>query len=257
MRIFVVKKSTLIRTAVFIVILAAAIIYSQVFASDSSPAFNENGKQLPICSVATENKEIAITIDTAFGDDYTDDILKVLDEKDVKATFFILGLWAEKNPALAESIVKAGHEVANHSYAHTRYTDMMATEIKDDVTKANDAIKKATGKESSLVRPPYGAFDEKSIIALKEESAVPIKWSVDSKDWKQPGKAAIVSNVLDNVRPGSIIIFQNNTVDTPLALGETIDELKSRGYKIVILSDLLLKDGYFVDESGVQRPFAE
>lgn len=257
MRIFVVKKSTLIRTAVFIILLAAAIIYSQVFVSESAPAFNENGKAVPVCSVAMENKAVAITIDTAFGDDYTDDILKVLDEKKVKATFFILGLWAEKNPALAESIAKAGHEIANHSYAHTRYTDMMATEIKDDVTKANEAIKKATGMESNLVRPPYGAFDDESILALKEESCIPIKWSVDSKDWKQPGKAAIVSNVLDNVKPGSIIIFQNNTADTPSALGETIDELKARGYNIVILSDLLLKDGYFVDESGVQKPFTE
>ncbi len=257
LRIFIVKKRTLIRVAVFIVLLAAAVIYTQVIAAEAAPVFNEDGRNMPICSIDTEKNAAAITIDTAFGDDYTDELLKILDDKGVKATFFIMGMWADKNPAKADAIAKAGHETANHSMAHVRFTDMSAEEIKDDVKKAAASIKKATGKESDLIRMPYGAFDDNSMLALKEEGYLPVKWSVDSKDWKQPGKKAVTDNVINNAKKGSIIIFQNNILDTTLALEEIIDGLQAKGLKLVTLSELLLKDDYIIDDAGVQRPFTD
>jgi polysaccharide deacetylase family sporulation protein PdaB len=240
---------------VFIVLLAAAVIYTQVIASDSAPVLNEPGKVMPVCSVETDESAVAITIDTAFGDDYTDEILKVLNEKKVKATFFIMGLWAEKNPAKADAIAQAGHEIANHSMQHTRYTDMMPQQIKEDVAKAREVIKQATGKDSVIVRMPYGAFDDESIKALQDEGYIPVKWSLDSKDWKQTGKDALKNNVINNIKKGSIIIFQNNIMDTSLALGEIIDEIKAKNYKIITLSELMIPENYTVDEAGVQKGF--
>ncbi len=257
MRIFVVKKSTIIRAVVFIVLLAAAVIYTQVIASDSAPVINRTGNDMPVCSLETGEPLAAITVDTAFGDDYTDEILKVLDEKNVKATFFILGLWAQKNPAKVDAIVRAGHEIANHSMNHKRYTEMTPEEIKQDVLQAKQAIKTASGKDNVFVRMPYGAFDDKSLAALKEEGFVPVKWSLDSMDWKQPGKDTVKNNVINNLKKGSIIIFQNNIADTPLALGEILDEIKARDFKCVTLSDMLLKNDYIVDESGAQKPIAD
>ena len=257
MRIFVLKKSTIIRAVVFIVLLAAAVIYTQAIASDSAPAIGEAGKEMPVCSVETDDPVVAITIDTAFGDDYTDEILKILDEKKVKATFFVLGLWAEKNPAKLDAIVKAGHEIANHSMSHTRYTDMTPEQIKEDVGKANENIKKATNKENIFVRMPYGAFDDKTIKTLQEEGYIPVKWSLDSKDWKQAGKEALKNNVINNLKKGSIIIFQNNIMDTSQALGEIIDEIKKRDYKTATLSEMMLTDNFIIDDNGVQKSFSD
>jgi polysaccharide deacetylase family sporulation protein PdaB len=252
-----VKKSTIIRAVVFIVLLAAAIIYTQVIAADSEPVMNVTENEMPVCSVETEDQVVAITIDTAFGDDYTDEILKVLKEKNVKATFFILGMWAEKNPAKADAIARAGQDIANHSMNHKRYTEMTPEEIIKDVTQAKMVIKTTTGKESMIVRMPYGAFNDESIAALKEEGYIPVKWSLDSMDWKQPGKDAVKDNVINNLKKGSIIIFQNNMADTPQALTEILDEIKARDYKCVTLSEMMLNKDYIVDESGTQKPLAD
>lgn len=257
MRIYVVKKSTIIRVVVFIVLIAAAVVYTQAIASDSAPVSGGTGKIMPVCSVETDENAVSITIDTAFGDDYTDEILKVLNDKKVKATFFVMGLWAEKNPAKADAIARAGHEIASHSMVHTRYTDMQPAQVNEDAAKAQEAIKKATGKETVLIRPPYGAFDDQSMKALEDEGYIPVKWSLDSKDWKQAGKDVLKNNVINGLKKGSIIIFQNNIMDTSLALGEIIDEIKAKNFKIVTLSELMLTDNYIVDDSGVQKHFSD
>ena len=255
MRIFVVKKNTIIRAIVFVVLIAAAIIYTQVIAADSTPTIGAATKSMPVCSVETEDPAVAITIDTAFGDDFTDEILKVLEEKQVKATFFVMGLWAQKNPEKLAAIVKAGHEVENHSMNHQRYTEMTADEIKNDAEKARDTLKVATGKSTVFLRQPYGAYNDQSIDALTGDGFVPVNWNVDSKDWKQIGRQAIRDNVINNTKKGSIIIFQNNIADTPLALGDIIDDLKAKNFQMVKLSDFLMTDNYMVDESGVQKSF--
>lgn len=257
MRIYVVKKSTIIRVVVFIVLIAAAVIYTQAIASDSAPVSGGAGKIMPVCSVETDENAVALTIDTAFGDDYTDEILKILDEKKVKATFFMMGLWVEKNPAKADAIARAGHEIANHSMLHTRYTDMQPEQVKADAVKAQEVIKKATGKNTVLIRPPYGTFDDQSLKSLEDEGFIPVKWSLDSKDWKQAGKEVLKNNVINNLKKGSIIIFQNNIMDTSLALGEIIDDIKVKNFKIVTLSELMLTDNYIVDDAGMQKHFSD
>ncbi|MDD5017392.1 MAG: polysaccharide deacetylase family protein [Eubacteriales bacterium] len=253
MRIFVVKKSTIIRAAVFILLVVGAIVYTQVALVDAAPVSSQS-ESMPICSVDTDEKVVALTFDTAFGDmDYTAEILDVLDEESVRATFFVMGLWANEYPDKLDDILTGGQEIANHSMDHVRYPDLSTSEILADAGEAADLIFDMTGYDTRLIRMPYGAFDTESILALESEGYIPIKWSLDSKDWKGYDAEKVVNGVLSEVKSGDIIMFQNNMAATPEALQEIILGLREQGYKIVTVSDLLLDSAYIVDGNGTQR----
>jgi peptidoglycan/xylan/chitin deacetylase (PgdA/CDA1 family) len=257
MRIFVVKKNTLIRAAVFALLIIGAIVYTQVALSDAKPV-SSTPEMMPVCRVDTKDKAVALTIDTAFGDaDYTQEILEVLDGESAKATFFVMGLWANQNAGALEAITKSGNEIANHSMNHTRYPDMTSDEILADANAAKKLIFDKTGFDTPIIRMPYGAFDDKSIATLKNEGYIPVKWSLDSKDWKGYEAAKIADNVLRSVKSGDIIMFQNDIPATPEALSAVILGLREQGFTIVTLSDLLLDGDAIVDATGTQRYFTD
>lgn len=257
MRIFVVKKSTIIRAAVFVLLVIGAIIYTQVAFGGSEPV-SSTAEAMPVCRVATSDKMVALTFDTAFGDtDYTEEILGVLDNEGVKATFFVMGLWANENQDMTKNIALAGHEIANHSMNHLRYPDMAASEILADASDASDLIFQLTGYDTKIIRTPYGAFDNESISALESEGYMPVKWSLDSKDWSVNDAKKIEDKVLSQVKSGDIIMFQNNAAATPEALSAIILGLREDGYKIVPLSEMLLGEGSIIDAQGTQRVFQD
>jgi peptidoglycan/xylan/chitin deacetylase (PgdA/CDA1 family) len=257
MRIFVVKKSTLIRAAVFVILVIGAIVYTQVAFGGSEPV-SSTSEAMPVCRVATGEKVVALTFDTAFGDaDYTQQILDVLDKEGVKATFFVMGLWANENQDTTKDIAMAGNEIASHSMNHERYPDMAASEILTDASDAADLIFQLTGFDTKNIRMPYGAFDTESMSALESEGYTPIKWSIDSKDWSLNDAGKIEDRVLSQVKSGDIIMFQNNMAATPEALEAIILGLREEGYKIVTLSEMMLGEGSFVDSQGTQRMFRD
>jgi peptidoglycan/xylan/chitin deacetylase (PgdA/CDA1 family) len=257
MRIFVVKKNTIIRAAVFVLLVIGAIIYTQVAFGGSEPV-SSTAEAMPVCRVATSDKVVALTFDTAFGDtDCTQKILDVLDGEGVKATFFVMGLWANENQDMTKKIALAGQEIASHSMNHSRYPDMATSEIISDASDAADIIFQLTGYDTKLMRMPYGACDTESISALESEGYIPVKWSLDSKDWKGYDAKKIENEVLSNVKSGDIIMFQNNMAATPEALGAIILGLREDGYKIVPLSEMLLGQGAYVDSQGTQKVFQD
>lgn len=257
MRIFVVKKNTLIRAGVFLLLIIGAIVYTQVALSDAAPVASMS-QQMPICRVNTDQKAVALTIDTAFGDaDYTQQIIEVLDNESAKATFCVMGLWAKDNAEALEAISKSGNEVVSHSMNHMRYPDMPPEEVVADANQASKLIFDNTGFDTRVIRLPYGAFSDNSILALQGEGYTPIKWSLDSKDWKGYDSAKIADGVLNTVKSGDIIMFQNNMPATPEALSAVILGLREQGFKIVTLSDLLLDGDAIVDATGTQRYFED
>ena len=152
MRIFIMKKSTLFKAAVFVLLIVGAVLYTQFVMQDTNDVFNstKENEQMPVLSVKTDVKEIALTIDTAFGSDKTQELLDILDEYNVKATFFVVGIWAEENPELLQKIIEAGHEVQNHSMEHARYPDLKVEEILTDAQAAQTLLNEATGKTQIL-----------------------------------------------------------------------------------------------------------
>ena len=257
MHIFVVKKATIIRAAVFVLLVVGAIVYTQVALNDASPVMAKN-EAMPICRVETDEMTVALTIDTAFGErDYTADILSVLEDENVRATFFVMGLWGKENGAAMDAIARGGHEIANHSMCHVRYPDMTQNEIIADADEAAELILSKTGYDTRIIRMPFGAFDTPSILALKNEGYIPVKWSLDSKDWKEYDAQKLIDNVLADVQNGDIIMFQNNMEQTSKALTQIILGLRERGFRIVTISDLLLDSNYIVDAKGTQKHIQE
>lgn len=257
MHIFVVKKSTIIRAAVFLLLIVGAIVYTQVAMNDAAPA-TSTSDVMPICRVETDDKAVALTIDTAFGDeDYTDAILKTLSDESVHATFFVMGLWMTDNTEAVDAMAKDGNEIASHSMNHTRYTEMTADEILEDAKDAAQTIFDKTGYDTRVIRMPYGAFDSASMTALESEGYIPVKWSLDSKDWKGLEAQKIADDVLAQVKNGDIIMFQNNMAATPEALRAVILGLREQGFEIKTVSDLLLDGDYVVDATGTQRYFED
>ena len=257
MRIFVVKKNTLIRAGVFLLLIIGAIVYTQIALSETAPVTSMS-EPMPVCRVNTADKVVALTVDTAFGDaDYTKDIIDVLDKESANATFFVMGLWAKDNPEALDAIAKSGNEIANHSMNHGRYPDMTTDEVVADAKEASKLIFDKTGFDTRVIRMPYGAFSTDSITALEKDGFTPVKWSLDSKDWKGYDSAKIADGILSTVKGGDIIMFQNNMPATAEAISAVILGLREQGFKIVTVSDLLLDGDAIVDATGTQRYFED
>jgi len=251
MRIFVMKKSTLIKAAVFVLLIVGAVLYTQFVMQDTNDVFSAKGKeQMPVCSVKTDVKEIALTIDTAFGNDKTQELLDILDEFNVKATFFVVGMWAQENPDLMQKIIAGGHEVQNHSMEHERYPDLKVEEILSDAQAAQTLLNEETGKNANIIRLPFGAFDDKTIKILMDNDFIPAKWSVDGQDWKTDDVKEVYNNVIKDIKGGDIIMLQNNTVGAEGALKDIITQLLDKGYEFETISELLPEGEITIDDQG-------
>jgi polysaccharide deacetylase family sporulation protein PdaB len=204
--------------------------------------------------VNTEDKEVALTFDTAWGNEDLQKILDILSKHNVKATFFLAGSWAEKFPDEVKEIVKAGHDVGNHSEQHKQMTRMDQQECTDDIMKVHDRVKNLTGIDMSLFRAPYGEYNNLLIGTARECGYHTIQWDVDSEDWKDYGSGSIIKTVVDNkhLGNGSIILLHSGTQYTAEALEGVITGLQEKGYEIVPVSKLIYKGDYKVDQMGRQ-----
>ena len=192
------------------------------------------------------------SLPSPWGADNTQRILDVLDEYGVKATFFVVSAWAEQYPDTAKAIVAHGHELMNHSAKHDHYNALSADQIVADVNRCNDVIEALSGVRPTLIRCPFGEYDDHVIAAIRSIGMEPIQWDVDSLDWKGLSAAEITRRVLDRVQPGSIVLFHNAAEHTPEALPEILDSLLADGYRVVPVSQILLQGDCFIDSTGRQ-----
>ena len=211
-------------------------------------------RDLPIYSVNTEDKEVALTFDTAWGNEDLQEILDTLAKHNVKATFFLTGSWVETYPDEVKAIVKAGHDVGNHSEQHRQMTRMDQQECAEGIMKVHDRVKNLTGIDMSLFRAPYGEYNNLLVGTARECGYHTIQWDVDSEDWKDYGVESIIKSVVDNknLGNGSIILLHNDTLYTAEALEAVITGLQEKGYELVPVSKLIYTGKYTVDGTGRQ-----
>ena len=189
-----------------------------------------------------------------WGNEDTQQLIDILDRYQVQATFFVVGDWADKYPESVKALHDAGHEVMNHSNTHAHYPQLSVEEIVADLNACNDKIEAITGVRPTLVRLPYGDYDDNAIRAVRSIGMEPIQWDVDSLDWKGISAQEIQGRVLDKVQPGSIVLFHNAADNTPEALPGIIESLIADGYKIVPISQILLSGKTMIDNTGRQCP---
>ncbi len=245
------RNSYVVVALVVVVALFGSFRYLSGYASVSGSI---NGREMPICSVDTEEKKVALTFETTWGNSRIGDVLDILKRLNVRATFFITGNWAEKYPEDVRAIFEAGHDLGNHSGSHRNMTQMSEEEKTEELMGAHKKVKELTGTEMNLFRAPYGACDDRVILNAGEHGYYTIGWDVDSLDWKDYGVDAILASVLENgeLKNGSIILLHSEAKYTADALEDLIAGLRERGYEPVPVSELIYKDGYHLDVTGRQ-----
>lgn len=160
----------------------AVILSTAIFAAVNAPAAVSASvatRQLPIYCVERDQKVCSISFDAAWGADNTQKILDVLAKYNVKATFFVVGNWADQYPEQAKAIVDSGNELMNHSNAHDHYNSLSAEQIIADVNSCNDKIEALTGIRPTLIRCPFGEYDDHVIVAIRSIGMEPIQWDVE------------------------------------------------------------------------------
>lgn len=212
-------------------------------------------KKLPIYCVDTNEKKVSISFDAAWGSDDTDLLLEILSKNDVKATFFLCGYWIDKYPDEVKKIYQGGHDIGNHSNTHPHGAQLSLEENKKEIMAVHEKVKALLGIDMNLYRPPFGEYNDTVITAANECNYFPVQWDIDSLDWKEFGVEHEINQVLNHkhLGNGSIILFHNDTKYTPDALDTIIKGLKTKGFEIVPISELIHKENYYMDHEGRQR----
>jgi len=211
-------------------------------------------RQLPIYCVQRDQKMLSISFDAAWGNEDTQQLIDILGQYNVKATFFVVGDWVDRYPESVKALHDAGHEIMNHSNTHAHLPQLSAQQITDDLNACNDKIEAITGVRPTLIRLPYGDYDDNSIRTIRTMGMEPIQWDVDSLDWKDLSAADITKRVTGKVCPGSIVLFHNAAKHTPEALPGIIECLLQDGYTFVPISQIILTRDYTIDHTGRQCP---
>jgi len=252
MRIFVVDKWKIVRYICALVVIGFVFALSGRVTNNIIATVASMSKKIPIYCIETKNNDISLTFDCAWGAEDMPQILDILKANNVKATFFVLGEWAEKFPEVIKRMADEGHDVANHSDTHPHIASIGYEDIKKEITSANSKIEKLTGKKNDLFRAPYGEYNDNVITASEELGFYTIQWDVDSLDWKNLGKENILNRVLSKTKNGSIILMHNGTEDTANVLDEMIKKLKEKGFNFKPTSELIYRENYTLDHAGKQ-----
>lgn len=251
MHIFCIKLKSI---KFLMLVLLVAILLSVNLGGNvaASVYFNNALRKVPIYYVNTQNQQVAISFDAAWGADKTEKIMSICKEYNVNATFFLVGFWVEDYPEIAKKIAENGFEIGTHSNTHPNMAKISAEKQKLELEASLNIIKKNTGVDAKLFRPPFGAYNDSLISTAESLGLTTIQWDVDSLDWKGLSAMEITNRVLNGVRNGSIILCHNNSDHILDALPIMLDRLQKKGYTVSCVGDLILKGDYVIDNNGMQ-----
>lgn len=211
------------------------------------------------CAPQGDGKYIALTFDDG-PSQYTPQILEILEEKGVKATFFNLGSQAETYSDYCSQVVESGNELASHTNKHTYLPDLDRDSLRDEITSAAERLEAASGESPQMIRAPYGSFDTNCWLRSCDLISCNVLWNIDTLDWELPGADAITSEVLNSAYNGAIVLMHDgggNRSQDVAALPDIIDGLQDAGYELVTVSELMKLDGTFpkkVVKGTVKQP---
>lgn len=202
-------------------------------------------KKVP--DVAPNKPMVALTFDDGPGP-YTERLLGYLKKYDARATFFLVGSSVNRYPEAIRKADKLGCEIGNHSYDHPSLTGLSVQGVQQQIAVTNSLIKKITGKNPTLIRPPYGAYNAGVCMA----AGLPvILWSVDTRDWETRSAASTVSHIKTHVKDGDIILMHDIHSQTVDAAAQIIPWLQKQGYQLVTVSELARYKGDALKEGKV------
>ena len=224
-----------------ILVLFLSVLTADGQDSNSAPgAAPSPAKPATYAQVRVDQPYIAMTFDDGPSAENTPRLLEMLKQRNIKATFFLIGQNAASNPDIVRRILADGHEIGNHSWTHPQLSKLSDDRVTAEITQTQDAIKDASGFTPSLLRPPYGAITPRQREWVENRFGLNIiLWSVDPLDWKRPGASVITQRILSQARPGAIILSHDIHKQTVDAMPATLDGLIAKGYKFATVSQLI------------------
>ncbi|PRR76178.1 polysaccharide deacetylase family protein [Neomoorella humiferrea] len=197
----------------------------------------------PLRQVPNAGRRVALTFDDGPFPRWTERYLAVLAATKTPATFFLVGRQAQAFPQLVQAVLTGGHEVASHSWRHANLSKVPFKEAQADLRQAAFVLEEISGGQIKYFRPPYGALSDDLLTAATELKLKTVTWNIDPRDWSNPGPDAIVKNVMNNVRDGSIILLHEGHPGTLAALPLLVKRLREKGYELVTVSELMAAGG--------------
>jgi peptidoglycan/xylan/chitin deacetylase (PgdA/CDA1 family) len=194
---------------------------------------------IPISKANTEKKVVAFACNVYEGGQEINKMLRVLENKKVNISFFLGGVWVNRNKELVASMHNKGHDLQNHGYYHKRPTALNEEKNIKEIKDTEELIYKITGHKTNLFEPPYGDYDENIILTASKMHYNVVSWSIDTIDWRNDAtKEVILNRIKKKLHPGAIILIHPKPV-TADAFEDIIDYIHSQGYSITTVSELL------------------
>lgn len=194
----------------------------------------------PIGRIRTARPLLALSFDDGPHAALTPRVLDALASRRVRATFFVLGERAVRNPAILRRMLAEGHEIGNHTWSHPRLRGLPDAALLDEIDRTATTVLDAVGRRPVLLRPPYGWISPAQRQLIHAARGLPtVLWSVDPEDWRSPPPAVVTRRILDQARPGAIVLSHDTIAATLEALPTTLDGLIERGFAFVTVSELI------------------
>ena len=249
--IFVFNKDRIKTYLVSMLTVAMLIIFSNI-GNIKSIQTSSVPKYLPIYNVKTDEKKIAFTMNCAWNADDIDSILETLKNNNVHITFFMVGDWVDKYPEAVKKINEAGHEIGSHSNTHPHVNKLSAEKNLEEINLSVAKNQKITGQKTNIYRAPYGEYNNTVIKTAEENGYYTIQWNLDTLDYKGLTGEQMWNRLKNKLENGAIILSHNGTKHTADSLDMLIKNIKSKGYEIITVSQLIYKDNYIINGNGTQ-----
>lgn len=238
----VIRKKVAMISAIASLVCGGALLAMAVL-----PGNSFYGETISSGKVADGKKLVAVTFDDGPYPPFTQNLLAVLEEKQVKTTFFIVGNNASKYPEVVRQIAEQGHEVALHADEHKDFLKLNSSELAGNISSGKKVLEELTGKPVKYMRPPHGFRDWAVMEAATDAGLKLVNWIVIPRDWTNPGAQVIADRVCKDVFPGAIVLLHDGDAPSQTASREQtveataiiIDELRKQGYNFVTVSQLL------------------
>jgi peptidoglycan-N-acetylglucosamine deacetylase len=202
--------------------------------------------------LARGSKQLALTYDDGPNDPHTQRLLDVLARHDVRATFFLIGRYVQRRPDIVRELVKARHEVGNHTFTHPLLTFKSAQEVRSELDQCDKALTDAVGEHPNLFRPPFGGRRPAVLSIARRMGLEPIMWNVTGYDWNATAAEPIEQKVSSQVQGGNVILlhdgghreFGANRSYTVTATDRLICRYKSEGYEFLTIPQMMRKSDF-------------
>ncbi|MDO6449592.1 polysaccharide deacetylase family protein [Oceanobacillus profundus] len=194
----------------------------------------------PIYRGHPEKDMVAFFINVSWGEEHIPEMLRILKENQVKATFFIEGKWAQQNSEIVKMIDEQGHVIGNHAYNHPDMARLSNQAMIDQISQTNQILTAITGKKAKWFAPPSGSYNDQVVYSAEDLNMETILWTVDTIDWKNPSVSVMINRVKDKIHPGATILM-HPTPATANGLEQLIQLVRESGYRLGTI-DMLLSE---------------